>query len=171
MYVSSAWSSWFISDKQWTLNLFFCVAKPLYGQFFDWNCCVDIGSEGKIWKSVQNSLFSKLFNWKNEDKSLGNVKFTYPFPCKQWTFSGLFQAPGKNVLIKNMVHTCAFSGKSQKFVIFVGKMQEISALEAILAVISKFFVKYLSFPHPDISLMMKNFVQIKVYPYFNKGDA
>ena len=138
MYVSSAWSSWFISDKQWTLNLFFCVAKPLYGQFFDWNCCVDIGSEGKIWKSVQNSLFSKFFNWKNEDKSLGNVKFTYPFPCKQWTFSGLFQAPGKNVLIKNMVHTCAFSGKSQKFVIFVGKMQEISALEAILAVISKF---------------------------------
>ena len=138
MHVSSSWSSWFISDKQWTLNFFFCVAKPFYGQFFDWNCCVDIGSEGKIWKSVQNSLFSKLFNWKNEDKSLGNVKFTYPFPCKQWTFSGLFQAPGKNVLIKNMVHTCAFSGKSQKFVIFVGKMQEISALEAILAVFGKF---------------------------------
>ena len=50
-------------------------------------------------------------------------------------------------------------------------MQEISALEAILAVISKFFVKYLPFPHPDISLMTKNLAQIKVYPYFNKGDA
>ena len=33
------------------------------------------------------------------------------------------------------------------------------------------FVKYLPFPHPDISLMTKNLAQIKVYPYFNKGDA
>ena len=43
--------------QQGPLTLFFCVVKPLYEQFFDWNCCVDIGSEGKIWKSVQNTAF------------------------------------------------------------------------------------------------------------------
>ena len=44
------------SDKQGTLTLFFCVVKPLYEQFFDWNYHVDISSDGKIWKAVQNSL-------------------------------------------------------------------------------------------------------------------
>ena len=70
--------------------------------FFDWNCCVDIGSKGKIWKSVQNSLF----HWKREDNLLGDVK--YPFLNKHLTFLGLFQSNGKNVLIKNMVHRCVF---------------------------------------------------------------
>ena len=46
-----------MANKELSLTLFFCVVKPLYEQFFDWNCCVDISSEGKIWKSVQNSLF------------------------------------------------------------------------------------------------------------------
>ena len=70
--------------------------------FFDWNCCVDIGSKGKIWKSVQNSLF----HWKREDNLLGDVK--YPFLNKHLTFLGLFQSNGKDVLIKNMVHRCVF---------------------------------------------------------------
>ena len=70
--------------------------------FFDWNCCVDIGSKGKIWKSVQNSLF----HWKREDNLLGDVK--YPFLNKHLIFLGLFQSNGKNVLIKNMVHRCVF---------------------------------------------------------------
>ena len=70
--------------------------------FFDWNCCVDIGSKGKIWKSVQNSLF----HWKREDNLLGDVK--YPFLNKHLTFLGLFQSNGKNVLIKNMVDRCVF---------------------------------------------------------------
>ena len=66
------WAAHGAADKQGTLTLFFCVVKPLYKQFFDWNQFLDIGSEGKIWKSVQNSFF----HWKNEDKSLGNVKYT-----------------------------------------------------------------------------------------------
>ena len=60
-YVSSTRSSWFTGDKQETLTLFFCVVKPLYEQCFDWNCCVDIGSEGKIWKWVQNNLLTAFF--------------------------------------------------------------------------------------------------------------
>ena len=39
------------------------------------------------------------------------MKYSYPFPGKQWVFLGLFQAHGKNVLIKNMVHSCAFKEK------------------------------------------------------------
>ena len=45
--VSRTRSSWFTGDKQGILTLFFCVVKPLYEQFFDWNRSVDIGSEGK----------------------------------------------------------------------------------------------------------------------------
>ena len=48
--VSSTRSSWFTSEKQGILTFFFCVVKPLYEQFFDWNRC--IGSEGKTRKSV-----------------------------------------------------------------------------------------------------------------------
>ena len=57
LYVGSTWSSWFTGDKQGILPLFFCVSKLLYQQFFDWNRCVDIGFEGKTWKSVHNSFF------------------------------------------------------------------------------------------------------------------
>ena len=62
--MSSPRSSWFTVDKQGILTLFFYVVKPLYEQFFDWNRCVDIGSERKTWKSVQNSFF----DWRKEDK-------------------------------------------------------------------------------------------------------
>ena len=71
LYVSSARSSWFTGDKQGTLNLFFCVVKPLYEHFFDWNCCVDIGSEGKIWKSVQNSFFAEKMKINLKKKLYG----------------------------------------------------------------------------------------------------
>ena len=64
-----------------------------------------------------------------------------------------------------------FSRKSQKFVTFLGKIEEISALEANVNSFQQISVKYLSFPHPDISLMAKDLTQIKVYTYFNIGDA
>ena len=69
-----------------------------------------------------------------------------------------------------MVHTYIF-GKLQKFIIFLGKMQEISALESNIDSFQQILVKYLPFPHPDISLMTKDLTVIKVYTYFNKGDA
>ena len=174
MWVVRAWSSWFTSElKQGTLTLFFCVVKPLYEQFFDWNCCVDIGSEGKIWKSVQNSLLTAFFTGKMKINLLQT--WNIPFSGKQWTFLGLFQVPGKNaIFIKNMVHICVhvFSKKkSQKFVIFLGKMQEISALEVNINSFQQISVKYLPFSHPDFSLITKNLSQIKVYTYFNIGDA
>ena len=50
-------------------------------------------------------------------------------------------------------------------------MQEISALEANIDSFQQIYIKYLPFPHPDISLMTKDLTQIKVYTYFNKGDA
>ena len=55
--------------------------------------------------------------------------------------------------------------------IFWGKMQEISALEANIDSFQQILVKYLPFPHLDISLMTKDLTQIKVYTYFNIGDA
>ena len=106
LYVSSARSSWFTGDKQGTLNLFFCVVKPLYEHFFDWNCCVDIGSEGKIWKSVQNSLLTAFFTGKMKINHLGT--WNIPFSWQTVDILGLFQIPGKNFLIKNMVRTCVF---------------------------------------------------------------
>ena len=59
-------------------------------------------------------------------------------------------------------------------------MQEISALEANIDSFQKILVKYLPFPHLDISLMTKDLTQIKVYQrfdsikvytYFNIQDA
>ena len=78
----------------------------------------------------------------------------------------LSQVPGNNVLIKNMVHTCV-SRKSQKCVIFLGKMQEISALEANVDNFQQISVKYFPFPYRDTSLMTK--IWPKVYTYI--GDA
>ena len=49
-----------------------------------------------------------------------------------------------------MVHTYIF-GKLQKFIIFLGKMQEISALEANINSFQQISVQYLPFPHPGIS--------------------
>ena len=69
-----------------------------------------------------------------------------------------------------MVHECVFK-KSQKFITFLGKMQEISALEENMNNSQHNSVKYLCCPHPDISLMAKDLTQIKVYTYFNIGDA
>ena len=63
-----------------------------------------------------------------------------------------------------------FSRKSEKF-IFLGKMQEISALEANIDSFQQISVKYLPFPRPDISVMTKDLTQIKVYIYFNTGDV
>ena len=64
-----------------------------------------------------------------------------------------------------------FSRKSQKCIIFLRKMQEISALEANIDSFQQILVKYLPFLHPDISLMTKDLTQIKVYTYFNIRNA
>ena len=50
-------------------------------------------------------------------------------------------------------------------------MQEINAFEANVDSFQQILVKYLLFPHPDISLMTKYLAQIKFYTYFNIGDA
>ena len=50
-------------------------------------------------------------------------------------------------------------------------MQEISALAENVNSFQQISVKYLPFPHLDISLMTKDLAQIKVYTYFNIGDA
>ena len=56
-------------------------------------------------------------------------------------------------------------------IIFLGKIQEISALEANIDSFQQISVKYLPFPHPNISVMTKDLTQIKAYTYFNIGDA
>ena len=64
-----------------------------------------------------------------------------------------------------------FSRKSQKIVTFLGKMQEISVLEANIGSFQQILVKYLPFPHRDISLMTKGLAQIKISTYITIGDA
>ena len=64
-----------------------------------------------------------------------------------------------------------FSRKSQKFVIFLGKLQEINVLEKNINSFQEILVKYLPFPQPGINFMTKDLSQIKVYTYFNIGDA
>ena len=48
-------------------------------------------------------------------------------------------------------------------------MQEISALEANIDNFQQILVKYLPFPHLDISLMTKDLTQIKVYQRFDSN--
>ena len=55
-----------------------------------------------------------------------------------------------------------FPQKSQKFVIFLGNMQEISALEANISSFQQISVKNLPFPHPDIRLMTKHAIWLKL---------
>ena len=64
-----------------------------------------------------------------------------------------------------------FAIKSQKFVIIFGKMQEINALEPNINSFQEILVKHLPFPHQGISFVTKDLSQIKVYSYFNIGDA
>ena len=94
--VSTACTSWFTGDFQLRIStLFSCVFKPLYEQFFDWNCCVDIDSKGKIWDHFKTAYFPgkmKIYNHFRPE--------IYPFLGKHWKFWDLFQSPGKN--------TCAF---------------------------------------------------------------
>ena len=119
LYVSSARSSWFTGDIQGTLTLFFCV-KTLHWKFFEQSCCADIGSEGKIWKSVQNSLLTAFFTGKMKINLLQT--WNIPFSGKQWTFLGLFQVPGKNaIFIKNMVHICVHVFSKKYFFYIFGK--------------------------------------------------
>ena len=54
------------------ITLFFCVVKQCYEQFLDWNCWVVTSSAGKIW----NQFRTAYFTGKNEDKSLGDMKYT-----------------------------------------------------------------------------------------------
>ena len=64
-----------------------------------------------------------------------------------------------------------FSRESQRFLIFLGIMQGISALDTNIDNFQQISVKYLPFPHSSISLMTKDFAQNKAYNYFSTGDA
>ena len=37
-FADGLWAAHGAADLQGTLFLFFCIVKPLYEQFFDWNC-------------------------------------------------------------------------------------------------------------------------------------
>ena len=68
------------------------------------------------------------------------MKYTF-FLGKQWVFSGLFQAHGKNFLIKSMLQTCIFQ-ENHENLLFLGKIQEINALEANISSFQEISVKY-----------------------------
>ena len=162
LYVSSTRSSWFTGDKQGTLILFFCVVKPLCEQFFDWNCCVDTGSEGKIWKSVQNSLLTGFFTGKMKINCLET--WNIPFSWQQVDIFRSFLGPWGDW----KQGTCVFK-KITKICYILGKnKQEISALEANINSFQRISVKYLPFPHPDNSLMTWSRFGLH---HFNIGNA
>ena len=50
-------------------------------------------------------------------------------------------------------------------------MQEINAFEANIDSFQQISVKYLPFLHSGISFMTTDLAQIKLYTYFNIGDA
>ena len=74
-------------------------------------------------KISSEQSFNSLFHWKNEDKLLGDMKYTI-FSGKQWTFLGLLQVPGKNALIKSMVHTRFFKKITKNCYIFWEKCKK-----------------------------------------------
>ena len=81
-----------------------CDIKPLE-QFLAQIVIVDIGSEGKIWKSVQNSLLTAPFTGKMNINHLGT--WIIPFSWKTADIFRPFSSPWEECF-KNMVHTCVF---------------------------------------------------------------
>ena len=91
-----------------------------------------------------------------------------------WQTSGIFRPfliPWEEYFNQKHGAYMCFLRKSQKFVTFLGKMQEISALEASIGSFQQLLIKYSPFPHLDISWMTKDLAQIKMYTYFNIEDA
>ena len=71
----------------------------------------------------------------------------------------------------NVSYIHVFSRKSQKVVTVLAKTQEISALEANINSFQQISIKYLPFPHPDISLMTKIWLKgLHLFQYII-GDA
>ena len=92
-----------------------------------------------------------------------------PFSWQMLGILGLFQSRRKHDLTNIMVHTCVFQKKKKKIAILLGKMQDISALEAIEAVFSKFQTN-ICLSHAGHWFNNKDLAKNKVYTYFNIGD-
>ena len=146
--LSSAWSSWFTGTKQGTLILFFWVAKPLYELVFDWNYCRGIGSEGKIWKSVQNSFFTKKM--KVNQLGMWNIPFSWQTDSIFRPFSNpwgkCFDSKHKciHVLLKKIKKNCYIFGKHSRNKCFRNKYQQFSA----------YFGQIFAFPTPRLQLFI-----------------
>ena len=151
-------SSWFTIDKQGILTLFFCVVKPLCEHFFDWNCCVDIGSERKIWKSLQNSFFhgkmvkNNLAAWNIPFfwKTVGIFRpFSSPSLWRMFWLKTWYE----HVFFKKIRNICYILGRNARNKCFTSKYWKSN--------IQQISVKYLSFSHPDVSLMTNDLTLIK----------
>ena len=104
--------------------------------------------------------FNSLFHWKNEDKSLEQLRYAI-FLANCGHFYTILKSLGRMFSLKTWyIHV--FSRKLRKFIIILGKMQEISALESNIDSFQQISVKYVPFSHPDISLMTKELTQINV---------
>ena len=114
-------------------------------------------------EKYENQFRTAFFTGKMKINLLGT--WNKPFSW-QWTFLGLFQVPLGRMFWLKTWYIHVFSRKSQKCVVFLGEMQEISALEVNINSFQQISVKYLPFPHPDISLMTKYLAEIQVYTWF-----
>ena len=129
---------------------------------------IDIGSGVKIQKTVQNSLLTAFLTGKMKINHLGT--WNIPFSWQTVDIFRPFSSPWEECFDwKHGTYMCF--QENHKNLLFLRKMQEISALEANIDSFQQISVKYLPFPHPDISLMIKDLTQIKVYTYFNIGDV
>ena len=102
----------------------------------------------RFWRENMKISSEQLFRWKNEHKSL--KKTLWPL------FMDGFQLPQGYSHFEEAVYFLQFS--SQKFLV-------------LILLSSEGWKEHLPFPHPGISLMTKDLSQIKVYTYFNIGDA
>ena len=97
----AALSSWFTSDKIGTSMLQFFIIKPLHEQIFEWIHFINIKFFRKKYENQFKTTYftgkMKIILWEQEK--------CYLFG-KFWGCLSLTRSHMKNILIKNMVHTC-----------------------------------------------------------------
>ena len=128
-----------------------------------------------LWKLLHNTFWrnnikirsEQLFSLGNENKSLGDMKHILANRGHLWVF---FKSMGRIFWLKTRSIHVLFMKITRVFYIF-GKNARNKCFKSKCLQFSGNFSQIFVFPHPDIGLMTKDLDRIKVYTYFNIGDA
>ena len=104
--------------------------------------------KGKLYK---NQFRTAYFTTKMKINHLG--MWNIPFPLQTLGTFRPFLIPWEKYFDEKHGTYMCFPRKSQKFVTFLRKMQEISALEANIDSFEQILVKYLPLPHTHAALV------------------